>query len=88
MMRAKDFKKISSKDVLSLNISYKEMDNVLQEKLFALHKEMIKHCFDNPNAEKFWEAQNKYNIVLKEKAENKQEWMILEKVAKQRHISL
>ena len=88
MKTRKDFMKMSPTEIFIQNGSYKIVDKNLQTQLNGLMKQMEKYCFKQPNKEKWTKANNEYQRILKVKADNKEEWLILQKVAKQRQINL
>lgn len=94
MRTRKDFIKMSPLDIFLSNGSHEFVDKNLQKRLESLENEIRTYFYkslekkDSRILKKWKKAQEEYSKVLKEKADNKEEWMILLKVAKERRINL
>lgn len=88
MKTRKDFMSMKPLDLFFYNGSCKMVDEFLLKDLKKYKNEMKKYCFKQPNPQKFERAKQKYDETLLKKAENTKEWVLCQKVAKQRKINL
>lgn len=94
MKTKKDFETMSSLDLFLYNGTLKAKDKYYTDELEYWHNESIKWCeeccckYSKIKFDKWENAINMWRKTLNEKVNNKEEWQLLQKVAKAKGVNL